>query len=82
LCSVAGDSGGSAEAVTDGKTGLLVGGSVPASGVARALGRLLGDDNLRSSMATAARQRAETVFSYDLLAAQLTGFLEGCAPSK
>jgi phosphatidylinositol alpha-1,6-mannosyltransferase len=69
--SVAGDSGGAAEAVEDGKTGLVVSDPDDPTAVATALGRLLDDPGLASQQGQAARHRAETEFSYDRLAARL-----------
>lgn len=72
---VAGDSGGAAEAVEDGETGLVVRRPEDPSEVAAALRRLLGDEALRRRMGAAARRRAETVFDYGLLAGKLAGAL-------
>jgi phosphatidylinositol alpha-1,6-mannosyltransferase len=71
LPAVAGDSGGAAEAVLDGATGLVVRRPADPVPVAAALGTLLDDPNLRQRMGTAARQRAEESFSYDVLAGRL-----------
>lgn len=72
---VAGDSGGAAEAVADGETGIVI---RHPERVDRAVGdaiaafsRLLGDADLRRRMSIASRRRAETEFSYDVLAARL-----------
>ena len=73
--SVAGDSGGAAEAVADGETGIVVGRPDDAEQVASALTRILDDDDLRARMGAAARRRAETEFSYDRLAATLDAAL-------
>jgi phosphatidylinositol alpha-1,6-mannosyltransferase len=75
--SVAGDSGGAAEAVADGETGVVVHRPDNAEEVASALTRLLDDDELRTRMGVAARIRAETEFSYDGLAARLDTALLG-----
>ncbi len=76
--SVAGDSGGAAEAVEDGKTGFVV---VPARMSARAVGRragrLLDDPALALAQGQAARTRAEDEFAYDGLAARLADALKG-----
>ena len=77
--SIAGDSGGAADAVLDGKTGLVVAPPDDPAAVAAALGRLLDDPALASSMGQAARQRAESEFNYDLLAARLAAALNGMA---
>jgi phosphatidylinositol alpha-1,6-mannosyltransferase len=67
---VAGRSGGSAEAVVDGETGIVVE-SRDVTAVREALERLLGDASLRTEMGLAARRRAETEFAYDVLARRL-----------
>lgn len=72
---VAGDSGGAAEAVVDGETGLVVRRPHDADAVAAALDRLLRDDDLRVRMGEAARRRAVDDFDYDVLAARLDGAL-------
>ncbi len=76
LASVAGRSGGTAEAVVDGETGFVVDPGDPGA-VRDALGVLLGDPSLRVRMGAAARQRAETTFSYDRLAERLTPLVSG-----
>ena len=68
---VAGDSGGSAEAVAHGETGLVVRRPAAPDQVADALADLLDDDARRREMGRRARQRAENEFSYDVLAARL-----------
>ncbi|MHB1912784.1 MAG: glycosyltransferase family 4 protein [Acidimicrobiales bacterium] len=71
---VAGRSGGSAEAVLDGRTGLVVGEPRRAEGpdgVAAALRALLADADLRSRLGGRARQRVLDELSYDLLASRL-----------
>jgi phosphatidylinositol alpha-1,6-mannosyltransferase len=68
---IAGDSGGSAEAVADGVTGLVVDDPDDAAQVADALGRLLDDPDLRRRMGAAARERVERDFAYDVLARRL-----------
>lgn len=83
LPAVAGRSGGAEEAVVDGETGLVVPPRDPA-GVARALGALRAEPDQRRRLGTAARTRAETGFTYDLLAARLaplaSGDLSGLVP--
>ncbi len=69
--SVAGDSGGAAEAVEDGKTGFVVGSPSDPKAVAAALGRLLDDPWRALEQGQAARARAEEEFEYDTLAARL-----------
>ncbi|MDQ3573718.1 MAG: glycosyltransferase family 4 protein [Actinomycetota bacterium] len=68
---VAGASGGAGDAVVDGETGLMVAEPGKPERVAAALDRLLGDPALRRRMGESARQRAETEFSYDVLAPRL-----------
>lgn len=69
--SVAGDSGGAAEAVVDGETGFVIRPPEDASRLADAIGRLLADPALASRQGQAARHRAETEYSYDMLAERL-----------
>ncbi len=73
---LAGDSGGAAEAVVDGETGLVVREPESVDAVVASLDRLLGDAELRRAMGAAARRRAETEFSYDRLARRLATALE------
>ena len=68
---VAGDSGGSAEAVADGETGLVVRRPGDPLQVAEALADLIDDEPRRLEMGRRARARAEVEFSYDVLAARL-----------
>ena len=74
---VAGASGGAAEAVADGVTGLVVDRPGDRDAVAQALATLLDDPERRAAMGEAARRRAEDDFSYDVLAARLA---EALAP--
>jgi phosphatidylinositol alpha-1,6-mannosyltransferase len=74
--SVAGRSGGSHEAVVDGETGFVVP-PRDVGAVSDALARLLGDDALRSRLGSAARERAVTGLSYDVLAARLLPLSRG-----
>jgi phosphatidyl-myo-inositol dimannoside synthase len=76
VASVAGDSGGAAEAVADGETGLVVAqpASVPAA--ADALARLLDDPDRSTAMGAAGRVRAERDFAYGVLAARLAEALD------
>ncbi len=68
---VAGDSGGAAEAVADGVTGVVVGSPDDHRDVARVFETLLDDEPRRVAMGLAARQRALAEFSYDVLAERL-----------
>ncbi len=73
---VAGDSGGAAEAVAHGRTGLVVRSPHDPWPVADALAALLADGGARGrAMGAAARQRAVDEFDYDRLAAQLDAAL-------
>ena len=69
--SVAGRSGGSAEAVIDGETGFVVQRPRHAAEVAAALAPLLDDPDLRRRQGKAARERAETELSWDVSAERL-----------
>ncbi len=68
---LAGRSGGAAEAVLDGVTGLVVQDPKNPFAVARALASLLGDPEERERLGRQARDRVESGFTYDLLAAHL-----------
>ncbi|MGH9226431.1 MAG: glycosyltransferase, partial [Acidimicrobiales bacterium] len=68
---VAGASGGAAEAVAHGQTGYVTGKPSDPLSVANAVGALLGSPETRRAFGEAGRRRAETQFSYDLLAARL-----------
>ncbi len=72
---VAGESGGSAEAVVDGETGLVVGDPGDVDAVTRALADLLDDPARRAAMGRAARERAEREFAYEVLVERLAGAL-------
>jgi phosphatidylinositol alpha-1,6-mannosyltransferase len=72
---VAGDSGGAAEAVVHGETGLVVGDPGDPGSVAEALRTLLADPKLRKRMGTAGRRRVEASFDYDVLASRLASTL-------
>jgi phosphatidylinositol alpha-1,6-mannosyltransferase len=78
---VAGDSGGAAEAVRHGETGMVVAHPEDPEAVAIALGRLLDDPDLRCRLGAAARSRAEEEFTYDRLAARLRAALRALASS-
>jgi phosphatidylinositol alpha-1,6-mannosyltransferase len=68
---VAGDSGGAAEAVAHGETGLVVDDPENVQAVADAFEQLLDDDELRVSMGLRSRERVESDFAYDVLARRL-----------
>lgn len=76
---VAGDSGGAAEAVADGETGIVVRRPEDVDEVVAAFRDLLDDPERRRSMGLASRQRAVTHFSYDVLAERL-GRVLGALP--
>jgi phosphatidylinositol alpha-1,6-mannosyltransferase len=73
--SVAGNSGGAADAVVDGETGYVMDDPSDAGAVAARLGQLLDDADLRARMGAAARARAVAEFDYDVLAHRLLGAL-------
>jgi phosphatidylinositol alpha-1,6-mannosyltransferase len=75
--SVAGDTGGVAEAVVDNETGFVVQNPSDVVGVAEALERLLLDPALASRQGQAARQRAESEFAYDVLVTRLGEAIDG-----
>jgi phosphatidylinositol alpha-1,6-mannosyltransferase len=77
---VAGDSGGAAEAVADGETGIVVRRPEDLDEVVAAFIALLDDPARRREMGLAARRRAVTEFSYDVLAERLGRSL-GALPS-
>lgn len=68
---VAGDSGGAAEAVADGETGIVVRRPDDLESVTAALRELLDDPVRRREMGQASRRRAVAEFSYDVLAGRL-----------
>jgi phosphatidylinositol alpha-1,6-mannosyltransferase len=71
---VAGRSGGAAEAVADGTSGIVIDDPGGDDAVARAIDAfttLLDDERLRANMGSASRARAVEHFSYDVLAARL-----------
>ncbi len=68
---VAGDSGGAAEAVVDGQTGVVVDRPSDVRAVTTALAGLLDDPDRRRVMGAAARTRTVAEFGYDRLARRL-----------
>ncbi len=68
---IAGRSGGAAEAVDHGRTGLVVDDPTSVEELVAALGTLLADPLARARMGARGRDRAEREFSYDVLAARL-----------
>lgn len=81
VAQLAGESGGAAEAVADGATGLVVRHPDDVEAVAAALARLVDDPAERARMGAAARERAVAEFDYDVLAARLAGAL-GIDPAR
>jgi phosphatidylinositol alpha-1,6-mannosyltransferase len=79
---VAGRSGGSAEAVLDGATGIVVDGSKDVGAVAGALDRILADAALGARLGDASRARAVEEFDYDVLARRLQTALDGLGMSS
>lgn len=67
---VAGRSGGSAEAVEHGESGIVVDRPDDPEAVAEAIAALVDDAGARAAMGDASRHRAVEMFSYDLLAAR------------
>ena len=76
---IAGDSGGAAEAVLDGVTGLVVECPEDPGAVAQALRSLLADPSRRRRMGRAARSRVQESFDNDVLASRLAEALAGVA---
>jgi phosphatidyl-myo-inositol dimannoside synthase len=76
---VAGDSGGAAEAVRDGVTGVVVSDPTDITAAADAIDGLLADPELARRQGGAARARAVEDFSYDLLAKRLESALDSLA---
>lgn len=76
---VAGDSGGAAEAVAHGESGLVVDDPTDVAATAAALSRLLDEPALRAGAAAAGRARAESEYGYDVLAARLVDALDRAA---
>jgi phosphatidylinositol alpha-1,6-mannosyltransferase len=72
---VAGDSGGAAEAVVHGETGLVVRDPGDPGRVAEALRTLLAEPKLRKRMGRAARARAQASYDFDVLASRLASTL-------
>lgn len=68
---IAGDSGGSAEAVEDGRTGFVIRDPRDVHDVAERLRQVLSDSTLRNAMAMASRTRAVAEFDYGVLVQRL-----------
>lgn len=71
VAQVAGDSGGAAEAVADGETGIVIREPEDVQSVVEAFTTLLDDDALRLRMGAASRVRVLEEFTYDVLARRL-----------
>ncbi|MGH9076579.1 MAG: glycosyltransferase family 4 protein [Acidimicrobiales bacterium] len=71
VASVAGDSGGAAEAVVHEETGLVLARPEDPAELAAAVARLVDDPGLASRFGQAARRRAETEYAYQLMVARL-----------
>ena len=76
---VAGDSGGAADAVAHGETGLVVDRPRDPEAVADALATLLDDPERRAVLGRRSRRRAVAEFTYDHLAARLRAVLDDLA---
>ncbi len=72
---VAGRSGGAAEAVADGETGIIVDSPEDPGEVAAALRKLLSDPELATSMGQSARRRVVESYDYDGLSLRLAAAL-------
>lgn len=68
---VAGDSGGAAEAVADGETGIVLAEPQDPGALAKAIASLVEDRERAERMGQAARSRVEKEFAYPILAARL-----------
>ncbi len=79
---IAGRSGGSAEAVVDETTGIVIDRPKNVAEVAAAIERLLDDSDLAQRLGHAGRVRAEREFTYDRLAALLHNGLQQLDPQK
>jgi len=71
VAQVAGDSGGAAEAVADGETGMVIRDPEDIQAVVDAFTALLDDDDLRRRMGERSRERVVEEFAYDVLARRL-----------
>ncbi len=76
VAAVAGRSGGAAEAVADGRTGIVVDPPDDPAKVAEAIAAMLADPERTRGWGAEARRRAEDDFAYDRLAARLHDALD------
>lgn len=79
---VAGESGGAAEAVVDGETGIVIRAPTDVGATVHALRRLLDAPDDRRKMGAAARDRVEREFAYDRLAQRLLAALDTAAARR
>lgn len=77
VASIAGDSGGAAEAVLAGETGEVLRHPDDPAALARVLGRVIDDPEIPRRQGQAARGRAVAEFAYDVLAERLRAALDG-----
>jgi phosphatidylinositol alpha-1,6-mannosyltransferase len=82
VAQVAGRSGGSADAVVDGQTGLVLRRPDDPAELAAAIGSLLDDPERSAEMGLAGRRRAEGSFAYDVLARRLADAFDGGWPTE
>ncbi len=73
---IAGDSGGAAEVVLDGVTGLVIADPSDVQSVAEAIQTILANNDLRNSMGVESRKRALELFDYDVLTKRLAHVLK------
>lgn len=76
VAQIAGRSGGAHEAVANEMSGLVIDDPRDVDGLAQAITTLIEDSEKRLAMGSLARKRAETEFTYDLLAGRLAMALE------
>lgn len=77
---IAGRSGGAAEAVADGETGVVIDEATSVAEVASALVELVDDSERRHALGAAARERACQRFDYDVLASRLEQAIDEWSP--
>jgi phosphatidylinositol alpha-1,6-mannosyltransferase len=73
---IAGDSGGAAEAVLDGETGLVIKQPSNVAHVAQAINSLFADPDRMQKMGVSARNRALSQFDYQVLTKRLADVLQ------
>ena len=82
VAQVAGQSGGSADAVIDGETGIVLKDPSDPGELARAMVSLLGDPARLARLGRAGQDRAKASFDYDVLARRLGGALAEGWPKR